>query len=74
MANKEIGKRIEKIRMNKNLTREQLATRAGLSTKFIYEVERGKKGLSVESLIKIVKVLSCTYNEILLKEEEDCSF
>ncbi len=74
MANKEIGKRIEKIRMNKNLTREQLATRAGLSTKFIYEVERGKKGLSVESLIKIVKVLSCTYNEILMKEEEDCSF
>lgn len=74
MTHKELGERIETIRMNKNLTRDQLAAQAGLSSKFIYEVEKGKKGMSVDSLIKIGEVFDCSYDEILVKEKKDCSF
>lgn len=65
MRRKELGERIEILRMEKKLTRDQLAIRAGLSAKFIYEVEKGRKGLSVDSLMKIANGLSCSYEEIL---------
>lgn len=71
MTRKELGERIETLRMEKNLTRDQLAIRAELSTKFIYEVEKGRKGLSVDSLMKLAKGLSCSYEEILGKEKKE---
>ena len=74
MTHKELGKRIEAFRITKNLTRDQLAAQTGLSSKFIYEVEKGKKGLSVDSLMKIGEVFDCSYDEILVKEKKDCSF
>lgn len=68
MTHIELGERIREIRKVKGLTREQLATRAELSVKFIYEVENGKKGLSVDSLMKIANALSCSCDYILLGE------
>lgn len=68
MTHKELGERIETIRMEKNLTRDQLAIRSELSSKFIYEIEKGRKGLSVDSLMKLTKGLSCSYEEILGSE------
>ena len=70
MTHLELGERILKLRKANNLTRDQLANKAGLSAKFLYEVEKGKKGLSVESLIKIAEVLSCSCDEILMEERE----
>ena len=71
MRRKELGERIEILRMEKKLTRDQLAIRAGLSAKFIYEVEKGRKGLSVDALMKIAKGLSCSYEEILGGKKDD---
>lgn len=71
MTHKELGEKVEAIRMEKNLTRDQLAIRAELSSKFIYEIEKGKKGLSVDSLMKLAKGLSCSYDEILGTEGKD---
>lgn len=68
MTRIELGERIREIRKAKNLTREQLATKSELSSKFIYEVENGKKGLSVDSLMKIANALSCSCDYILLGE------
>lgn len=68
MTRTEIGERIREIRKAKNFTREQLATKSELSSKFIYEVENGKKGLSVDSLMKIAKALSCSCDYILMEE------
>ena len=56
MTRKELGEKIREIRMAKNLTRDQLATRSELSSKFLYEIEKGRKGLSVESLMKITLI------------------
>ena len=71
MTRRELGERIETIRTEKNLTRDQLAIRSELSSKFIYEIEKGRKGLSVDSLMKLAKGLSCSYDKILDTEGKD---
>ena len=48
--NIEIGARIKQQRINQSLTREQLADLSGYSANFIQEVERGRSGLSSESM------------------------
>ena len=65
MTRVELGEKIANLRKNQNMTREQVAQKAGLSAKFIYEVEKGRKGLSVDSLLKIKRALSCSYDQIL---------
>ena len=42
--NIQIGKRIKKLRLQREYTREYLAECADISAKFLYEVEAGKKG------------------------------
>ena len=66
MFKREIGKRIRQIREEKEMTREQLATSADITTKFLYEVENGKKGLSAVTLLKIANALSYSCDYILL--------
>ncbi len=52
-----IGERIKVLRQAKNLTQEELSTRAGLTKGFISQVERNLTSLSVESLIGILDAL-----------------
>ncbi len=52
-----IGERIKMLRQAKNLTQEELATRAGLTKGFISQIERSYTSLSVESLIGILDAL-----------------
>lgn len=70
MNNVEIGMRIQQIRRERNITREDLAGQAEVSTKFLYEVERGKKGLSAESVYKVSKALSVSCDYLLKGEEK----
>ena len=71
MSNIEVGKRIKEFREEIKMTREELAEKVGISTKFLYEVENGKKGLSAETLLKISKALSCSCDYILLGEKKE---
>ena len=48
--NLEVGARIKRQRLAQKLTREQLASLSGYSANFIQEVERGRSGLSSESI------------------------
>lgn len=59
----EVGERIKCMRESRGYTREMLAERTGISCKFLYEIEMGKKGFSVEILLKISRELfvSCDY-------------
>lgn len=68
MNNVEIGLRIQEIRKEKTMTREELAEKAEISTKFLYEVEMGKKGLSAESVYKISQALSISCDYLLTGE------
>ena len=49
MSYKEIGARIRALREDDGLTRDRLAERVGISSKFLYEIEMGKKGFSAET-------------------------
>ena len=69
MFKREIGKRIRQIREEKEITRDQLAASAEITTKFLYELENGKKGLSATTLLKIANALSCSCDYILLGAE-----
>jgi len=70
MTNAEIGKRIKDTREELKITREELADKAGISTKFLYEVENGRKGISAETLFKLSKALSCSCDYILVGKEQ----
>ena len=58
--NIQIGKRIKKLRLQREYTREYLAECADISAKFLYEVEAGKKGCSVYVLHRLAISLGVT--------------
>jgi len=59
----EIGKRIKELRVQKNLTQEELADRAELSKGFISQVERDLTSPSIATLIDILQCLGTTPEE-----------
>lgn len=63
MENEDIGQRIMMLRKKCNYTREQLAAMSNISSKFLYEVENGKKRFSADVLCRLAKCLdvSCDY-------------
>lgn len=76
---KEIGGRIKYLREENNYTRDELAEKIGISAKFLYEIETGKKRFSAETLVKIAQAVSVSCDYIMLgnrlesKEIEDIS-
>ena len=44
---KELGKRIKLTRKGQDLTQEMLAEKAGVSQHYIYEIEAGRKAMSI---------------------------
>lgn len=71
MSNKEIGERIRELREAQNCTRESLAEKIHISSKFLYEIETGKKGFSAKTLYKISEALSVSSDYIMLGEGLD---
>lgn len=65
MFNQTVGRRIRGLREEKKMSREELAAKADISPKFLYEIENGKKGLSANTLLKIARALSCSCDYIL---------
>lgn len=49
----QVGQRLKKERLCRELTREQFAEQVGISPQFLAELENGKKGMSAETLYKI---------------------
>ncbi len=65
---KELGSRIARHRLNKNLTQALLAAQAGVSTPTIQRVEQGKS-IQSSNLIRILRALKLLDNlEILILE------
>lgn len=63
MIDVSIGQRIRYLREKNNYSREFFAEKIQISSKFLYEIENGKKGFSVEILLRITRALniSCDY-------------
>ena len=62
---KEIGFRVRSLREANGYTRDALAVKIDISTKFLYEIEMGKKGFSAEILYKLSQTLAVSADYIL---------
>ncbi len=61
----QIGGRLREKRENAGYTRERLGELCGLSPRFIANVEYGDSTLSVDSLMTVCRVLSCSSDYLL---------
>ena len=67
MANvsEKIGARIRTLRKQAELTQQELAEQAGVSYKYLGQVERGQVNLSVEKMVEIAYGLRIAPRELL---------
>ena len=63
--NVEVGARIKEKRLARKLTREDLARLSGYTANFIQEVERGRSGLSSESIRALSMALKVSADSLL---------
>lgn len=64
----EMGNRIRKQRELLGYTREQLAEKLDVSTKFCSDIELGVKGVSIQTLAKLTDLLNLSADYILFGE------
>jgi len=60
-----LGKRIREERRKQNLTQEQLADKVSVTYSYIGQVERGERGISLETLINVSNCLGVTVDFLL---------
>lgn len=65
MAYAEIGKNIRAARKQLNMSCEELAEKSGLSAKFIGNIERGEKAVSLDSFVSIANALGASADALL---------
>lgn len=63
--NKQIGDKIRKYRMEKELTQEALAHEADLHRAYIGQIERGEKNIGVQNLQKIAAALKIKVSKLI---------
>ena len=66
MTNENIGKRIELIRKNLNMTKKQFGSMIGVSGQYIGLVEKGTHGLSVKAIVNICNEANVSSDYILM--------
>jgi transcriptional regulator with XRE-family HTH domain len=59
-----LGQRLRALRKQQGLSQERLGERSGLSGKFIGEVERGEKSISIDSLYHVAVALDIPLREL----------
>ncbi len=59
-----LGQRLRTLRKQRGLSQERLGERSGLSGKFIGEVERGEKSISIDSLYRISVALETPLRDL----------
>lgn len=62
---KGMGERIREYRERLNYTREEFAEKLDISPRFVTSIECGKKGMSIDTLIKICELLSVSADYII---------
>ena len=63
-----IGQRLQAARKAKHYTQDYVSARANIGEKFLSQIECGKAGLSVQTLLALCDILEVSPNYILLAE------
>lgn len=61
----EIGRRLRTFRLRKGMSQGDLADTLSTRQANISDIERGVRGLTIQQLVRIARVLGCTPNDIL---------
>ena len=61
---KKFGDRVREERLKRNLSKEQLAAKAGVHRTYIGMIERAEKNITLENIQKIAGALSIKLSEI----------
>lgn len=70
MDYKEIGERIAHLRVERGYSRDAFANQIGVSTRFLYDLEVGRKGFSVWVLYNISQALSVSCDHVITGRED----
>ncbi len=65
---KEVGNRLLHCRSQRDLSRKDLATLAGIPTATVLKIEQGEEGVKLETIIKVCKALHCSTDYLLTGE------
>ena len=63
-----LGKRIKEERVRVGMTREEMASCAGVSVAYIGFIERGGRSVTLEKLVPIAKCLGVTLDSLLRED------
>lgn len=68
-----IGARIKQARLNAKLTQEELGERIGKTSRYIQAIENENKGFSLDTLVRIIRVLNLSADVIIYPESVEDS-
>lgn len=68
------GKNVQKFRRQHNMTQEQLAEMLDISQAFLANIERGKRGVSMETIEMIAHCFSVPYSALFENPENPAQF
>lgn len=71
MLYSKVGTRIRELREIQHYSREALAEKVDISSKFLYEIEVGRRGFSADTLCRLAKALSVSCDYIMFGEKEE---
>lgn len=69
MDKKELGLRIKRLRESRDMSRNALANKAGVSPTYIYQLEKGEKSPTIEYLEYICTALDTSLEEFFNKQQ-----
>lgn len=62
---KRLAERVKRYRLERGLSQEELADRAGLHRTFISQIERATKKTTIQSTGQVAKALGVTFGQLL---------
>lgn len=65
-----VGERIHELRIMNKYTKQEFADMVGISARYLYNIEHGKQGISVEILLRISEILDVSCDYILTGREK----
>ncbi len=68
-----LGTELRKARQKAGLTQEQVAARARISREYVSQLERDRQSPTVETLLRVCRILGTSAARIIAKVEETTS-
>ncbi|MCO1335686.1 helix-turn-helix transcriptional regulator [Microbulbifer sp. OS29] len=70
MNKKNLGIAIRQLRVQLELSQEELADKSELHRTYIGSVERGERNIAIDNVIKLASALDCRVSDIILLAED----